>query len=210
MRTLTVAEARQLDVEATQRFGMPSILLMENAARAVADEARCLGEDFVILCGTGNNGGDGLAAARHLGRRALVFLLAEPDPARSPDAALQLAILRAAEHPIVVGTPPAPAEHPSATWIDALFGTGLDRPVAGLALKFIAAFNGGKGFKLGVDIPSGLHGDTGAVLGAACRCHRTVTFAAPKRGMVVAAAREYVGEILVAPLGIPQAPATSM
>ncbi len=210
MRTLTVAQARQIDIDATQRFEMPTILLMENAARAVADEARCLGDEFVILCGAGNNGGDGLAVARHLGRRARVFLLAEPDPRRSPDAALQARILRAAEHPIVLGAAPEPGAFQGAVWIDAIFGTGLDRPVTGLALKFIAAFNAAKHFRLGVDIPSGLHGDTGAVLGAACRCHRTVTFVAPKQGMVTDAAREYVGEILVASLGIPEAPATSL
>ncbi|HLU38298.1 MAG TPA: NAD(P)H-hydrate epimerase [Planctomycetota bacterium] len=204
MQAITVAQARALDREAVERFGMPSILLMENAARAVADEARCLGDRFVILCGSGNNGGDGLAAARHLGRRARVHLLAEPDPERHPDAALQLAILRAAGHEVLLGVPPDPIADGSAVWIDALFGTGLVRPITGEARRWIERFNATPGARLGVDIPSGLHGDTGEVLGIAARCHRTVTFAAPKVGMLVPSAREYVGELLVAPLGIPE------
>lgn len=208
MRTLTVAAARQLDVEAVQRFKMPSILLMENAARSVAEEARCLGEGWIILCGAGNNGGDGLAAARHLGRRARVHLLQEPDPTRAPDAALQLQILRAAAHDVVVGALPDPAATERAVWVDALFGIGLQRPLVGEARRWIECFNRAPGPRLGVDIPSGLHGDTGQVLGVAARCHRTVTFVAPKIGMLQPAARTYVGDVVVASLGIPEGPPT--
>ncbi|MEZ5967364.1 MAG: NAD(P)H-hydrate epimerase [Planctomycetota bacterium] len=206
MRPLTVAAARQLDIEAVQRFKMPSILLMENAAHAVADEARCLGDAWIVLCGPGNNGGDGLAAARHLGRRARVFLLQEPDSARSPDAGLQLEILRAARHEVTIGALPDPGDSAGAVWIDALFGTGLQRPLEGEARRWVEAFNRAPGPRLGVDIPSGLHGDSGQVLGVAARCHRTVTFAAAKVGMLVAAARAYVGDLVVAPLGIPESP----
>jgi NAD(P)H-hydrate epimerase len=204
MQPLTVAAARRLDVEAVERFKMPSILLMENAGRSVAEEARCLGDRWVLLCGSGNNGGDGLAAARHLGRAAKVFVLQEPDPARAPDAALQLAILRAAEHDVEVGRLPDLATHARAVWIDALFGTGLQRPLEGAARLWVECFNRSQGPRLGVDIPSGLHGDTGEVMGVAARCHRTVTFAAPKIGMLVPGARTYVGDVVVAPLGIPQ------
>jgi hydroxyethylthiazole kinase-like uncharacterized protein yjeF len=210
MQPLTAAQARQLDRDAVERFKMPSILLMENAARAVADEARCLGEQFVILCGPGNNGGDGLAVARHLGRRAKVFLLAEPDPVRAPDAALQLTILRAARHEIALGVPPDVVALGAHVWIDALFGIGLDRPVTNPARGWIDRFNATKGYRLGVDIPSGLHADTGAVLGVACRCHRTVTFVAPKVGMLAAGAREYVGELIVASLGLPEPPPSAL
>lgn len=206
VRPITIAAARQLDIDAVQRFKMPSILLMENAARSVADEARCLGEQWVVLCGVGNNGGDGLAAARHLGRRAKVFLLREPDPLRSPDAALQLEILRAAAHDVVVGRLPDLVAFGRQVWIDALFGTGLQRPLEGEARLWVECLNRSQGPRLGVDIPSGLHGDTGQVLGIAARCHRTVTFAAPKVGMLVPAAREFVGDLVVAPLGIPEPP----
>ena len=86
-RLLSVAEARAIDRDAEQRLGMPTALLMENAARAVADVARTLGDRFVVFAGPGNNGGDGLAAARHLGwQRCALHLFAEPDPAKAPEA----------------------------------------------------------------------------------------------------------------------------
>lgn len=201
MKSISVAEARQIDQDAVNLFRMPSILLMENASRAVAEAARRMGDQFVILCGPGNNGGDGLAAARHLGRAAEVYLLKEPDPQAAPDAHLQLEILRAAGHPVHLGELPRDR---SAVWIDALLGTGLDRPVRGRAADWIAAFNAGSGPKLAVDIPSGLNGDTGEVLGIACRAERTITFAAAKHGLLAPAAREYVGEVEVAGLGIPE------
>ena len=203
-RVLSVAEARALDRDAVERLGMPSVLLMENAARGVAAAARALGEDQVVLCGPGNNGGDGLAAARHLGPRCVVFLLAEPDPERAPDAALQLRILRAAGRSIRLDSPRS-ADFPSAAvWIDALFGTGLTRAPDGRAAEWIAELNLAPGPHLAVDIPSGLGGDSGVPLGAACvRADVTVTFEAPKLGLMQAAARNFVGRIEVVPLGLP-------
>jgi NAD(P)H-hydrate epimerase len=203
-RVLSVAEARAIDADAAQRLQMPTLLLMENAARAVADAARLLGERFVVLAGPGNNGGDGLAAARHLGfRRCAIHLLAEPDPARSPDAALQARILRAAGARLIVGALPTAADS-GAVWIDALFGTGLDRDLQGEARRWVEAFAAASGPVLAVDIPSGLHGDTGAVLGAAVRAAVTVTFVAPKRGMTIGAGPAHCGRIVTAGLGLPE------
>jgi len=202
VKSISIAEARAIDRDAVERLGMPSILLMENAARAVADEARAMGDAFVIYCGPGNNGGDGLAAARFLGRRAGVFLTKEPDPERSPDAALQLTILRNAGYAVAVGELPSLAGADDVV-IDALFGTGLTRPLAGEVVGWVERFNESPGAKLCVDIPSGLHGDTGEVLGVACRGDRTVTFAAAKHGLLKASAADYVGALIVADLGIP-------
>ncbi len=200
---ITVAQARAIDRDAVLRLGMPSILLMENAARAVAEQARLLGDRWVVLAGAGNNGGDGSAAVRHLGRRAVLHLLAEPDPHKAPDAALQVRVLRAAGVPVVVGTPPDPAAHRGAVWIDALFGTGLERPLQGSALAWVRLFHAAEGPKLCVDLPSGLHGDTGEVLGEACRADVTVTFAAAKIGMTVREGPRCCGRVVVAGLGIP-------
>lgn len=201
---MTVAESRALDARAVRELGMPSILLMENAARGVADAARGLGASWMILCGPGNNGGDGLAAARHLGRAARVHLLAAPEPSRCPDAALQLRILRNAGVP-VHSEAPDPDRVPAGTvWIDALYGTGLVRPLDGAAARWVDLFNRAVGPKLCVDVPSGLHGDSGEALGGiACRGDVTVTFHAAKQGLLVATARPYVGRVIVAPLGIP-------
>jgi hydroxyethylthiazole kinase-like uncharacterized protein yjeF len=205
VRVLTVAEARALDVDAVERLGMPSILLMENAAAGVARIARGLGDSFVVLCGAGNNGGDGLAAARHLGPRCRVRLLEEPDAARSPDAALQLRILRNAGQRIEICAADAlPAVEPGTVWIDALFGTGLTRPIEGRAARWIDAMNRAAGPKLAVDIPSGLHGDRGVPLGGVCvRADVTATFEAAKAGLVTSSAAPFVGRLEVVPLGLP-------
>lgn len=201
---LTVEQARAIDREAEQRLGMPTVLLMENAARSVAEAARSLGQRFVILCGAGNNGGDGLAVARHLGfARCAIHLLGEPDPERAPDAALQRSILHKAGAGLRVGEAPDPAEHSGAVWIDALFGTGLTRELTGDARAWVEAFNYATGHKLSVDIPSGLHGDTGEVLGVACRADQTVTFIAPKTGMLTPTGEEHCGRITVVGLGLP-------
>ncbi|MGC6489422.1 MAG: NAD(P)H-hydrate epimerase [Planctomycetota bacterium] len=201
---LTVAQARAIDRDARDRLGMPTALLMENAARSVADVARGLGDRFVVLCGAGNNGGDGLAAARHLGlARCSVHLLAEPDAARAPDAALQRQILRRAGADVRVGALPAAAVDDDAVWIDALFGTGLSRPLTGAARAWIERFNRAVGPRLCVDIPSGLHGDTGEVLGAACCADVTVTFVAPKVGMTTEVGARHAGRVEVVGLGLP-------
>jgi ADP-dependent NAD(P)H-hydrate dehydratase / NAD(P)H-hydrate epimerase len=201
---LSVAEARRIDRDAVERLGMPSVLLMENAAIGVAAVARTMGERFVVLCGAGNNGGDGLAVARHLGfGRCAVHLLAEPDPARAPDAALQASILRRAGAVLHVGVLPSVEAHRGAVWIDALFGTGLDRPLVGEARRWVEALRAASGAKLAVDIPSGLHGDRGEVLGVAVQADVTVTFVLPKRGMLVGEGPAHCGRVVVVGLGLP-------
>ncbi len=203
LRCVSVAEARAIDERAVREFGMPTLLLMENAGAAVAAQARELGARFLVLCGAGNNGGDGLVAARHLGReRCTVLLLQEPSPGRSPDAALQLRILRRAGWQILSEWPDE-ASLADAVVIDALFGTGLSRPLDGPAREWIERANRLPGKKLAVDIPSGLHGDTGKVLGCALCADRTVTFEAAKLGMTVGAGPQLCGEVVVAPLGLP-------
>ncbi|MFO1051150.1 MAG: NAD(P)H-hydrate epimerase [Planctomycetota bacterium] len=203
MRVISSAEARAIDRDAVERLGMPSILLMENAAIGVASHARALGDRFVVLCGPGNNGGDGLAAARHLGPACAVHLLAEPDPQRAPDAALQLRILVAAGRAIHA-EPPQEAADPAIVWIDALFGIGLTREPRAEAARWIETMNAAVGPKLAVDVPSGLCSDRGVPLGASCvRADVTVTFAAAKQGLVLASARPWVGRLEVASLGLP-------
>lgn len=201
---LSIAQARAIDRDAVDRFGMPTVLLMENAARGAAEVARSLGDRFVILCGSGNNGGDGLAMARHLGfARCALYLLAEPDPQKAPDAALQQQILHRAGAALRIGVVPDPTGHSGAVWIDALFGTGLDRELRDPARSWVEVFNQAAGPKLSVDIPSGLHGDTGEVLGAACCADTTVTFVAKKRGMLTPNGEAHCGRIHVLPLGLP-------
>lgn len=203
-RLITVAQAQAIDQDAQQRLGMPTLLLMENAARGVAEVARAMAQQFVLVCGPGNNGGDGLAAMRHLGlSRCTAHLLCEPDPLRAPDAALQLRIMRAAGATIAVGDPSVANMPQGACYVDALFGTGLTRPLHGSAAQWVAWLNRAPGPRLAVDLPSGLHGDTGAVLGVAVRADATVTFVAKKQGMVRGAGPEHCGRVVVAGLGLP-------
>lgn len=201
---LSVAEARAIDREAVERFGMPTLLLMENAARGAAEVARTLGSRFVILCGSGNNGGDGLAIARHLGfARCALHLLAAPDPHKAPDAALQQQILHRAGATLHIGVEPDLSQHSGAVWIDAMFGTGLDRELRDPARSWVNLFNHATGPKLSVDIPSGLHGDTGEILGTSCRADTTVTFVAKKKGMLTKNGEAHCGRIHVVQLGLP-------
>lgn len=200
---ITAAAARAIDRDAEVRLGMPTLLLMENASRSVAEVARTLGERFLLLCGSGKNGGDGLAAARHLGRaRCRVHLLAEPEAQRVPDAALQLRVLRAAGWEVVVGALPD-AALPGEVVVDALFGTGLSRPLAGASRAWVEFATALPGPRLAVDVPSGLHADTGEVLGCAVRADVTVTFVAPKLGMTVGEGPRLCGRVVVAGLGLP-------
>lgn len=203
LRPITASEARAIDRDAHERLGMPTLLLMENASRSVAEVARSMGERFLLLCGSGNNGGDGLAAARHLGRsRCRVHLLDEPDAQRAPDAALQARILRAAGWDLVVGALPDRAR-PGEVLVDALFGTGLSRPLAGAARAWVEFANLQPVPRLAVDLPSGLHADTGMVLGAAVRADTTVTFVAPKVGMTLGDGPRHSGRIVTVGLGLP-------
>jgi NAD(P)H-hydrate epimerase len=182
---------------------MPTLLLMENAARGLAEEARRHGRRFVVLCGPGNNGGDGLGAARHLGTAAEVFLLSEPDASRAPDAALQLSILRKAGRIVRCGVAPEPLRADDRVWIDALYGTGLTRAPSGPAAEWISRFNAVSGRKIAADVPSGLDADRGLPLGPCVRADVTVTFHAAKVGLLLPSAAPFVGQVVVAPLGLP-------
>lgn len=214
------AAARRIDSLAVERYALPTILLMENAARHTADVALELLEDIdtprvVVLCGSGNNGGDGLAAARHLhnaGARVSILITA-PDTRFKGDAAAHLAVARRMNLPITaVGADPdlsariaLEAAGGADLYLDALLGTGIDRPVDGAIARLIAWLNSREDAPvLAVDIPSGLDCDTGKPLGAAVLADATVTFVGLKLGFLTLEAQEYVGDVTVADIGVPR------
>lgn len=213
---LSRSAARELDRLASEEFLIPTIVLMENAARHVAEVAFGLvGEGseatITVFCGPGNNGGDGLAAARHLhnaGAAVRVILAASPERYEG-DAAVNLRIIE--KMGIQVGrgleAVPNPDDAP-AVIVDALLGTGLTSAVnAGMA-AMIGGVNqlARMGSKVvAVDLPSGLDADTGEPLGAAVKADVTVTFAGPKPGLCTLEAQAYVGDLLVADIGAPRA-----
>ena len=201
----TAAQVRALD-RALMDAGIPGIELMNRAGRAAFTVAMRRWPDadrITVLCGTGNNGGDGFVFARlahEAGCMVRVVLVGEVERIRG-DARLAWEAMTAAG----LGAVPFDGELGEADLVvDALFGTGLDREVSGPHRCAIDAMNGHGAPVLALDLPSGLHADSGAVLGAATRAAATVTFVALKRGMFTADGPDHCGEISLDTLGAPQ------
>jgi NAD(P)H-hydrate epimerase len=207
-------QARLLDQLATQRYAIPSLLLMENAGRGVADTLcrLSISGPVAVCCGKGNNGGDGLVLARHLELRGCsprVLLWAAPD-ALVGDAAVNFAIVERMGLPLEVFG----AEHDSrrlaatlegAAWIvDGLLGTGARGEPAGPLDEVIDQLNAHGAPRLAIDLPSGLDCDTGRPARHTIRAQHTCTFVAPKRGFAAPGAREYTGEVHVLDIGVPR------
>jgi NAD(P)H-hydrate epimerase len=205
---------REVDRAAIEDLGVPSLVLMENAAIGVVEAmGRAFGdaESAAVFCGPGNNGGDGLAVARHLavrGWEVRVFLVTGGREL-SGDAAVQLGICRQAELPILEVSSEeglAPAVEAAAECdlvVDALFGTGLGRPLEGLFAQVVEAINTLPAPCVAVDLPSGLAGSQSRPIGPHVQADLTVTFAAPKVAHVFPPAADAVGEMVVTDLGIP-------
>jgi NAD(P)H-hydrate epimerase len=212
MTSLTRAQVREVDRRATEEFGVPGIVLMENAGRGAAELLLSLGVKgpVTICCGKGNNGGDGFVIARHLDNRGIsvdVLLFARPQQL-SGDAAVNCRIIERARVPLMVepDTAAVTKKLAEAQWIvDALFGTGLTGAVRPPLDGVIAAINSSGKPVLAVDIPSGLDCDTGQPLGATVRATHTATFVAPKVGFGLAAANEWLGQVHVIDIGAPRA-----
>ncbi len=207
---LTRAQVREIDRRAVADYGIPSIVLMENAARGAADVAMEMlagvtEPEVQIVCGGGNNGGDGLAIARHLHNRGVYVEISRAwTKPLTGDSAINLQIVEAMKIPIYPCEDAEDAIYPTDLWIDALFGTGLTRPIDGdLSILVNSILNGSNKPILAIDLPSGLDCDTGLPLGPCVRATRTVTFVADKAGFANPASREFTGEITVADIGVP-------
>ncbi|MGF3026206.1 NAD(P)H-hydrate dehydratase [Methylobacterium aquaticum] len=200
---LTTDEMRRADA-AVMAAGTPGLELMRRAGTAVAERARALAGDgrILVLCGPGNNGGDGFVAATHLAEagRAVEVALLGPRDALTGDAA---AAASAWTGPVADAAGAEPAGF--ALVIDALFGAGLSRPLEGAAASLVARVNAAGVPVLAVDVPSGLDGDTGAAAGAVVAATETVTFVRPKPGHLLLPGRRLCGPVAVAGIGIPEA-----
>ncbi|TLD40066.1 MAG: NAD(P)HX epimerase / NAD(P)HX dehydratase [Candidatus Jettenia ecosi] len=216
--SLTREEMRELDRKAIEEYKIPGIILMENAGRNVAEEVMKMIDNpekvkVAILCGKGNNGGDGFVVARHLHNYHIplkVFLLAKiADILKDGDAGTNLQILLRMRVPVQemidsADRDNAVKELDSYTiLIDALFGTGLSGEVREPFKTFIRGINNLNKSMVSVDIPSGLDCNTGKVLGAAIKAVKTVTFAASKRGFYLGDGPGYTGEVVVTDISIP-------
>jgi NAD(P)H-hydrate epimerase len=198
---LTVAQCYEADRYA-EANGTPTLALMENAGRAVADAVceRWAPRTVAVLCGRGNNGGDGFVAARHLKQRGWdvrLALLGRRDSLEGDAAEMARRWDRIDE-----SVSPAALEDAGLV-IDALFGAGLSRPLEGPAKEIVTALNKAKVPVVAVDVPSGLHGDLGKPLGDMCvNADLTVTFFRKKQAHVLMPGRALCGETVVADIGI--------
>jgi ADP-dependent NAD(P)H-hydrate dehydratase / NAD(P)H-hydrate epimerase len=215
----TASEIRGCDTAAVERYTVPGIVLMENAARGAADfieerHAPLEGRTALIVCGKGNNGGDGFAIARHLlnrGMTVLVFLIGTDDAVKG-DARVNLDILRNTEPETsrlrvipftsVDALEAAFADRP-AFLIDALLGTGLASPIEGLMKEIVTVMNGSGIPIVAIDIPTGISADTGEAMGACVTARETITMGGLKRGLLLGAGCAHSGELYVVDIGIP-------
>jgi NAD(P)H-hydrate epimerase len=212
IRPLSRDEVRSIDARAADELGLPTIVLMENAGRGAAEllreSAGTATARVLVLCGPGNNGGDGAVVARHLdawGWPVRVGWAAEPDRLRG-DAAVQRSVLgrsgidqQTIADPSTIGP-----ELEQAEWVvDALLGTGLTREVQGPTRSLIEAVNASGKPVLALDLPSGLDCDTGRPLGLAIRARMTASFVSRKLGFDAPGAADYLGEVRVVEIGVP-------
>jgi NAD(P)H-hydrate epimerase len=207
MPDLTREQAREVDRIAMEELHLPGIVLMENAARGIAQVALRLLErhpgPVSVVCGPGNNGGDGLAAARHLanaGANVKVHLVVPAEAYRAgSDPAIHLAVVLAmglaVRDDLDLGG--------AGLILDGIFGTGLTRAVRPPFGSAIEAINGAGSPVLAIDLPSGLDANTGAILGMAVRADVTATMGARKVGFALGDGPAHVGEVEVIDLGIP-------
>ena len=217
MRVLSAAQMQEADRLTIEDIGIPSMVLMENAGRAVAHHLtqrfRALAfEHTVVLCGRGNNGGDGFVVARVLAARehdVSVFLIGRAVQVRG-DARRNLDILSRLEIPVVeIATEDDWEQHAAAiaqadVIVDALFGTGLKEPLSGLHARVVKDVNAMPAAVVSIDVPSGLSCDTHQVIGEAIKAELTITLGAPKLPLVLPPAERLCGDLVTADIGIPQ------
>jgi ADP-dependent NAD(P)H-hydrate dehydratase / NAD(P)H-hydrate epimerase len=193
---LTTADMAAVD-RAAAASGLGVDQLMEAAGRAVA-EAAMGNHPVAVLCGPGNNGGDGYVAARLLaaaGRKVDVFADARPRPGTA--AAHQAGAWKGPVLPLEAFTP-----HDGLLVIDALYGAGLNRPIVGAEAEALSRLNASNAMTLAVDVPSGLNGDTGLAAGPVVEANETITFFRAKPGHLLWPGRRFCGEVAVAEIGL--------
>jgi NAD(P)H-hydrate epimerase len=214
MKVTTVDQMRSLDQRAIEEYGIIEELLMENAGGAaytlLSQEVGVQSKHFLVFCGVGNNGGDGCVLARLLhanGGDVSVFVLSDPDKFRGT-AKLNFDLLAKLPIPVqqvhsldVVETALAHTDFV----VDAIFGTGLSRDVGGIYRDVIETLNASGKPVLSLDIPSGVHGDTGQVMGVAVRADYTVTFGLPKLGNLLYPGFDLGGQLYVSHISFPPA-----
>lgn len=213
MRIVNADQMRELDRRASQEFGVPSIILMENAGMRAFDLIYSIlcetgAHRVAIVCGRGNNGGDGFVVARHLHQvsaEVQAFLVGKKEEVKG-DARVNLEIAEKSGIPVAeikdIGSLRKALAH-SDLIVDALFGTGIKGEITGLSGEVIDAINACGRPVVAIDLPSGLDADTGQICGRCVVADATVTFGLPKIGLATYPGAQYAGEVNVVDIGIP-------
>lgn len=208
MKVVTSEEMSLIDKRTIEEYGVSSLTLMERAGKAVAQRIK---EHFkkgkvLIIAGPGNNGGDGMVAARYLKRagfKVKVYMVFEEERL-SLEARTQLERLRKARIPFSVTRDLREEDLNGSIIVDALFGTGLKREISGELAQLIDRINSSGAPVVAVDIPSGISSDDGSIMARAIRADLTVTFGLPKRGHLLFPGAEYTGRLYVEDIGFPE------
>ena len=214
MKIATVSQMRAMDKSAIEDYGIPETLLMENAGlaayRVLRDRFPVHGRRILVFCGSGNNGGDGLVVARKIfsdGGQPKVVLLGDPECYRGA-AAVNWKIIQSLAIPVQPYASPEALDEDLAACqlvVDAILGTGLSKPVRGAYAEVINRVNASRRPVVSLDIPSGVHGDTGQIMGTAIRADLTVTFGLPKVGNLLYPGFANGGDLFVTHISFPPA-----
>lgn len=213
MKIINTSDMRKMDETAIKEYHIPGVVLMEHAAMAVkkhVEESIEKDQSIFILCGPGNNGGDGFALARLLkqdGYHHIRILCNVPFEKMSHDEKIFAAIAGSYQIPIYQSEDLDeinPMIKEADIVIDALFGTGLSRKIEGFYDKLIASLNVMKKYVISIDIASGIHGDSGDIMGCAIQASKTVSFECYKPGNVLYPGSAYCGDVVVESIGMPQ------
>jgi NAD(P)H-hydrate epimerase len=212
MKVVTASEMREIDRETIQKIGILGLILMERAGLAVVSRIRELygKRKIIVICGTGNNGGDGLVVARNLhneGWNVTVFLVSGPENFKG-DALTQYRIalnVGVNIHSIrKLFMKPSSVLRQHSVIVDAILGTGLKKNISGEMAEVIKIINSSGLPVVSVDIPSGISTDNGQILGIAVKADSTVTFGLPKRGHFLFPGAEFSGKLFIENIGFPQ------
>ena len=199
---------QSIDADATEQYNISSIVLMENAAKGAANiildsTDSQVQSKIVILCGLGNNGGDGYGVARHLANVGCNISILQLGNPISKDAKINASICTAMQ---ISQAPWAEDECNDATlFIDAIFGTGLDRTVTGKYADAIHVCNAHRSPCISLDIPSGMDCDSGLPLGCCIEAAMTISFVGMKRGFLEESAKHVLGKVVITDIGCPRA-----
>ncbi|WP_058486265.1 bifunctional ADP-dependent NAD(P)H-hydrate dehydratase/NAD(P)H-hydrate epimerase [Defluviitalea phaphyphila] len=224
MKVCDGKEMREIDNISINKMGIPGIVLMENAVLSIVKEIKDYLKNInnpkvAIVCGQGNNGGDGLGVARHLHNYGIdvdIVFIGNPDLLKN-DAKINFKITenlsinkRILNLNSIIDDDIINIIRKSDLIVDAIFGTGLTRKIEGILSELIDLINFYGKYIISIDIPSGIDSRTGEILGNAIKANKTVTLALPKSGLYLYPGTEFVGELVIADIGIPKEVINSM